>query len=388
MGKNKIPYLEKSSKTVVIAADLHLKKKPGLWSGRAEIAGDDEYALRQVVDIANANNADLYLLGDTFDSITNIPRPIIMAFNYLSNIQNQIRYIQGNHDMVVQADFSTEPWLHIIQDEMKTARHINGCAFDFCTNLTGYALDYFPSMEAAEYFSTIPANTDILMLHGTADIIMPLRYHFEYKLIPDHVKFIIAGDYHQNIEYINDNGPILLYPGATYVGATSELGDKYCIIMHQDEAGLLHYEFKKLHTRQFITYSSVTSFNVDDLKRQVDDYNESELQDASASIKTPVFIIDTVPEQENIDILKAIGHIYMTPAAYPETTVIDSSREVDSMPDEEILEQYMNRPEHQEEFDFTMDVIENNVEDAITRLKNRLEIDEKDIASLSTVINM
>jgi len=355
---------KKKLRNAVITADLHLKRKPGLWSGRAEIAGDDEYAFEQVVDYVIENKCDLYLLGDVLDSVTNMPRPLCILEEQMAKLKSNeivVRYIQGNHEMVAGGAHEQSPWLSVF----KHAEGINGMPFDFM-GLKAYALDYFPLAFAPMVLSQVPSDAEVLFMHGTVDSVTPFNHHFEAEMIPEHVKMVFAGDWHEHAVVSLDDGRQLFYPGSTYLCSASEATDKY--FLEVDPA--LNVTSVPLKGRVIMKSSDLQARgSFDDLDKElaVDDTLPEALQ-------RPVVIVDTPCSTEDYVRLGEHAHVY-TLAKATKTPTIEVDLSSDFLSNAEILEQCMDKEAHPGEFKFILDVIENPASDAIDRLKEELAVE-------------
>jgi len=358
---------DSSAECAIIAADLHLKKKAGLWAARAEIAGDDEYALEQICNYAIEHKADLYLLGDVFDCVTNLPRPMVLACKYLSRVIAaglKVRYIQGNHEIVSQAHFTNHPWMSLVPE----AEHMSGKTFDFL-GYTAYAIDYFPNAFASLEMAKVPDEAQILFLHGTVDTVMELNYHIAVDDIPENVDYVFAGDWHEAASIDLGDGRHMYYPGSTYMGTTAEPLDKLVYLVDRD----LNVKPLELKTRTIIKYSEHgDAETIEKLFASADETMPKEIQKG-------VVIIDQPVTPDVIERLARTFHIYTTAAANPDMPSRDAVEEVDKLSDADILSHYIDHEEYPDEFDFTLDVIQNGVDDAFMRLKKRIGLTDDDV---------
>jgi DNA repair exonuclease SbcCD nuclease subunit len=368
--------LERGNKDkAVICADLHLKRKPGMWSGRSEIAGDDIFALQEVARVCKEYDADLYILGDTLDTVTNLPRPLVMVKEVFSELIEQghsIRYIQGQHELVVQANYTNHPWLSLVSG----TEHIHKCTFDFLGH-KAYALDYFPSAYQEMAAEAIPDDVTVLMLHGTADAVFEYNSHFSVDtLIKDNIRLVIAGDFHEHVDKeINDNGARILYPGSAWLQSAKEQLDKYVYVVSSED-DKLSWEPIQLRTRPMVKISTIDC---------VEEW-EPDFGDVSAlpkELQRPVIIVDEPIEQTEYTRLASFGHIYSSASANPEHISAEDIDMHEAKTDEEVLETCIDKEKYPAQFEFTLDVIQNPAQDAIERLRATLGFTQEDLTPVA-----
>jgi len=359
---------DSSKKTAIIAADIHLLKKPGMW-GRAEIAGDDIFALQQIVDIVKEYDADLYLLGDVLDSVTNLPRPLVVAQQLLEPLitaGHKVRYIQGQHEIVVQAHYNNYPWMSLVSG----TEHMAERQFNFLGK-HAYAFDYFSETFELERLAKIPENTEVLFMHGTAAEVFPMAAHFSLANIPQHVRTIFAGDYHVATEYKEDSGRILIYTGSTRLTACDESPDKSVIMASLTDEGLLQYQRLPLKSRTVVKYSELPKLILERGKLPED----TELPE---QLRKPVILINQPIDRVEYVRLAEYSHLYSTSGASPNSSCEMIIEDVERQTDEEILARYVDREKYPEEFAFTLDIIQNPIDNALKRLRDKLGILDDD----------
>ena len=357
----------------VLAGDMHLLKKPGMWSGRSEISGDDVFALKQIAELAVEKDADLYLLGDVLDSVTNLPRPIVAVQQALGHLADEGRvfFIQGQHELVVQAHYENHPWLSLVRG----THHVGGKSFDFM-GYKAFGLDYFPAAFEALEFSKIPADTEILLLHGTADAAMPMAPHFSMENLEkfEQLKLVFAGDYHQAIELVSGNIR-LFYTGSTWQIAANEPREKSVLYVEKSDTGL-SIDRVPLRTRKILMlselYNEAGELDVSPLTTDKDETLPKELQ-------LPVLLIDVPTEPQMYEELAKEAHLYTTSAANPDIPTFESDGSDASLSNDQILQMYVDKEAHPEEFTFTLDVIDHPVDQAVKRLKDKFNIEDSDL---------
>ena len=359
-------------KKAIVCSDLHLLKKPGMWSGRADIQGDDSFALTQIVDLCIEHEADLYILGDVLDSATTLPRPMILLQEAIAKLRvalpnSAVKFIQGQHEMSVQSYAEHAPWLSLIPG----TEHIAKQSFDFL-GTKAYAVDYFPPGFSTAALADMPEDTKLLFLHGTADIAMPFSPHFSIQELPAHIELIIAGDYHAPMEIGypregHETDGSLLYCGSTWMTSVSEFGPRSVLLVEESdkEGQLPQWERLNLKTRPIFKYSKLSD-GASELS-QIDD-------SLPENVRKPLLLVDMPLEQEELTKLAETAHIYVMrdgrQVSEYGNVEVDAS---DTMPpDTEILAKYVDPKVQKEEFDFVMDVLTSPVSDAVGRLKERI----------------
>ena len=285
-------------------------------------------------------------------------------------IGTKVRYIQGQHDLVVQAHYENHPWLSMVSG----TEHMHQFAFDFLGK-PAYGLDFFPQALEDLNFAKVPGKTQVLFLHGTVDTVMPMGFHFSAANIPSHIETVFAGDWHEaaEIKLDKDGGRMLYYPGSTFLRAANEPVEKY-VYKVTVESDALSVEPVQLRTRQVVKLSQL---ELDDLHRptnlKADDTLPEELQ-------TPVILVDQEVDAASRMVLSGFGHLYTTVDANP-TVEAQPVNEIESLSNAEILERYVDKEKYPDEFEFTLDVIENPVADALERLKKKLGIEVVDLTT-------
>ena len=358
-------------KKAIVCSDLHLLKKPAMWSGRADIQGDDSFALAQIIDLCIEHNAELYILGDIIDSATTLPRPLKLLQEAFAKLRsalpdNTIKFIQGQHAMSIKSYAEQAPWLSLIPG----TEHIAGKQFDFLGTKT-YAVDYFPPGFSAAALADMPEDTKILFLHGTADIAMPFSPHFSVQDIPPHIELIMAGDYHAPIEMSyhregKETDGSLLYCGSTWMTSVSEYGPRSVFLVTEPtNEGLPQWERLQLKTRPIFKYSKLS-----------DDASELAQIDESLpeNVRKPLLLVDMPLEPDELTELAKTAHVYVMRDGrqVSEFSNVDVNTDDDMPSDAELLGKYVDPVAQKDEFDFTMDILTSSVEGAVGRLKERL----------------
>lgn len=365
---------------VIISGDLHIQKKPGMWAGRAEISGDDLYALEQIEHIRQEYCADLFLLGDVFDTVTNLPRPIVAVQSVLGEAAKagRVFYLQGQHELVVQAHYENNPWMSLVPG----AKHIAG-SFDFLGH-KAYGLDYFPQAFEALNFAKVPLDTEVLFVHGTIDVAMPMAFHFTSESLNKlpKLKIVFGSDWHQAESY-QASKVFVHYTGSTWQVSANEPRKKSVMLVSLDD-DVIQMTRIPLRTRAIVKLSELALENGGYDTPQI--YVDTTLPKA---LQTPVVLMDMPAGPEVYEEMAKHAHLYTTSAANPDTPTRELVDQYGQLSNEQILSAYADKESTPEQFAFTLDVIENPVEDAIKRLKDKLGIKVVDhTVATSTEINL
>jgi GTP cyclohydrolase FolE2 len=91
-----------------------------------------------------------------------------------------------------------------------------------------------------------------------------------------------------------------------------------------------------------------------------------------------VILVDMPTDGATYEKLAEFAHLYTTSGANPDIPTPDTIAQVAKLSNSEILEQFVDKAKKPEEFAFTLDVIENPVEDAVKRLKDKMGIKDVD----------
>jgi DNA repair exonuclease SbcCD nuclease subunit len=222
----------------VATADLHFDEQ-GSWKYRG-ITGDAEFALAQVVDYCLDHGPEaLWLLGD----IVNRPMPrqsaikeIYGQFDRLQAGGIPTRYILGDHDG--RQDWpDLHPW----------PRHMDG----LCATIgpfQAYGLDYLPKGKLQAALRDAPPWADILMTHQKWAEFVHASAQGKLADVPDHFRYIITGDYHDQVCAEIETGQQVWSPGSTIATSVADHTPRLFIVGRQS-GDTLHCEFHPLRSR-------------------------------------------------------------------------------------------------------------------------------------------
>jgi hypothetical protein len=244
---------------LIFAADLHMKRRP--WASRPEIAGDAEFALRQIVDLAIDKGADLLLGGDIFDGTRPDNRSVRETQYHLHRAVQaglDVMYLLGNHDPQSWCDTSPELSHHILH-----LPSFPSTGYD----LGGHkvvAFDYLPTSRLQQALGDLPPDVGVLALHQRMWEGFKLDgWQASLEDVPDHVKLVLVGDIHQPIE-INSANQKLVYPGAPYQTAMGDDERGGVVLIHDD----LSVEFQSLYRRPVLRLWPETQTEIGEVAEQ------------------------------------------------------------------------------------------------------------------------
>lgn len=228
----------------VVAADLHLKRSA--WVSAPGIKFDSYFGLEQIDRVvADAGFVPLILAGDLLDD----SHPDSLTVKKITEFMpgTQTWYTQGQHDLVPPGD---PPWFGFAPD----SRHAHGCSFHLGP-FRVYGLDYTRQEDLPAALASIPADTDILIMHQVWTDFMGERIggQLSFADVP-HARMLITGDYHKHrvVQAIGASGQALtvLSPGSTCMQSIDEPEDKSVFILHDD----LTVESRPILSRRVLRY--------------------------------------------------------------------------------------------------------------------------------------
>lgn len=243
----------------VVTGDTHLAKT--VWQKHQDLAGDSYRAFEHVVGEAISRRLPLILLGDNFDKQR--PDSETVAF-FCSQMDRMAAsrlatyFIQGNHDYAVPAwpmVHSWPTWAH--RREFQLA------------GTTFYGLDYTPRDRLDEELATVPAQTQVLLMHQAWQEMVPYgASDGSFKQIP-FAGLLLTGDYHVSGPWIGvgkQEQPLnVLSPGSTCMQSLSESPSKLCFQLNRTDAGVLYHEPIAIPHRMFIDLRINTPAELDNV---------------------------------------------------------------------------------------------------------------------------
>lgn len=212
----------------LVTSDLHLSDR--IWRHRS-IEGDSYHSWHQIVDIAISERVHAVILaGDVLDKQQNLAAPVqhlLEGVTQLSKEGIRILYNQGQHEFQAQPWISAGPgtqWLQLMDFVTPKGWVISGCDYQNADNLQTF-LKSFRAKAA-----------DILVCHQVWKDFMGEvgKPQGEFADIPENVKLLITGDYHEHI--CQQFGKLaVLSPGSTHMRSISEPADCFVFLLELGE---------------------------------------------------------------------------------------------------------------------------------------------------------
>lgn len=368
----------------VLVADPHVKKTPGMWSNRSEIRGDDMFALSQAVQLCLDTRSHLMLLGDTFDCAANPANPVYAVSQALRPMLDsglRVVHYDGNHEFSHGSAYGHVPWLSLVQG----AEYVHARQFQWL-GMQAYALDYFQECNAEAQFSLVPQGTQVLFLHGTADIIMPAAYDFRAVDIPMSVRLCICGHYHTPVTTDQTpTGATLVYPGSPWATAHTHRHEKRVLTAFRDQAGMLVLQPVQIAERGVYEASVGSLQTNEDVQSLIETIQGIDATHLPEEIRKPIVLIGKSASREIIQALAGFVHVYTVNDGVTVDGVVQAPVDLDAPEDsdESILAEYVDPAEQALQFEFIMDILRSGVEPAMDKLRAALSVGEGDSAAAS-----
>jgi len=215
---------------ILVTSDLHLSDK--IWKHRP-IEGDSYHSWRQIVNLAIEHECDVVILaGDLLDKQTNVSNPVqelVAGLRRLEKAHVEVWYNQGQHE------YQAVPWMSL--DEGTVWLEDTGVTTSNDWNIAG--CDYQNADGLMNFLQTTAAlQADILVCHQVWLEFMgeECKPQGSFADIPENVRYLITGDYHDNI--CQKFGQLtVLSPGSTHLRSISEPEDKSVFFMELPDAG-------------------------------------------------------------------------------------------------------------------------------------------------------
>jgi len=209
---------------ILVTSDLHLSDR--IWRHRA-IEGDSYHSWHQIVDLAISERVHAVILaGDVLDKQQNLSAPVqhlLEGITELSKEGIRVLYNQGKHEFQAQPWISAGPgtqWLQLLDYVTPKGWVISGCDYQNADNLQTF-LKSFRAKAA-----------DILVCHQVWKDFMGEvgKPQGEFADIPENVKLLITGDYHEHI--CQQFGKLtVLSPGSTHMRSITEPEDHFVFLL-------------------------------------------------------------------------------------------------------------------------------------------------------------
>jgi hypothetical protein len=216
-------------------ADSHLRQR----------RGDEQYAMRQVVDLAvKFKVRNVVAGGDLHDKQSNRPGPVnFMHREILDRLEEagvEYNFIQGQHD------YDVPPWplghrwaVHVHKKTFLVGPHV------------AYGLDFQPYGLLQASLEAVPKECTLLIAHQTwgdwmGDIASPQG---DFAQVPGHVTHVLSGDLHKFVMETNRNADgasmLTVSPGATCKQKIDEPDEHFVVLVPDDpDCGLKRVKLK------------------------------------------------------------------------------------------------------------------------------------------------
>jgi hypothetical protein len=190
------------------AADLHFDAS-GSWRHRG-IVGDAEFGLSQVVDFClDRRPGVLLLLGDLFHRPTPQQAAVRAFSDQVERLRGivEVRYVLGDHD-------GGQDWPAL----RGWAEHVDRQAFEVGNSrLVAYGLDYRSRGSLQLSLAAVPPIASLLVTHQKVDAFVGKDAQMSLADdLPAHVRYVLAGDYHEYVWGETDAGQQVWSPGSTH----------------------------------------------------------------------------------------------------------------------------------------------------------------------------
>jgi len=303
--------------TIILFGDSHLDLHK--WADRPTLAGDSFCSFRQIVDLSIAKEASAVIAaGDLID--IRLPGSGVVMFvreqlQRLNKHGIQFCYIQGQHD------YADPPWLSSIDQNTihmdKKLIEIEGIRF--------YGLDWRRSNELAEDLKNIPSKTQILVAHQVwSEFMGEGRSEGSWDQIPEHVKVLFTGDFHETHVLKTERGLRVISPGSTNLRKVNENTDKFVFILTRKNRQWRWHKHK-LQTRRKLKRTVMSADDLRHFKATIGgalDKLAVELADEGypEEIRKPILYVKYDATLDCIgDIMEAVGdkaHLFESPQKY------------------------------------------------------------------------
>ena len=311
----------------VFAADTHLQ--PCAWVKHPELRGDAYCSFAQIVDYCCAHNLNLVLGGDIFDKHRPDPDSVQFLLQQAERLRSNdhvLMFVQGDHDYQ-----ATTPWTAIGRHAVSLHQLV--CA---AGSFNVYGLDWASRDRLGAALATIPANTDILVMHEAWEELQGIgQTEGRIADIP-HVKVLLTGDYHVALRkdvQTPDSRCIRVYsPGSTCMQAVDEQPDKSFLLVGECDGEVQVQRIPLLTRRKLVLNYQTEAQLVGDLQNCVLDNWLTAQPVLPPEISKPILRVtfnDEIPNawQRISDVAASRFHLFPNPVRVPATTVVVDDRQ-------------------------------------------------------------
>lgn len=321
------------STNIIFSADNHLRTRT--WADHPTLSGDAYVSFSRVCELAIEQKAVLILGGDLFDSARPEASAVAFFASQMDRLQRAdvpVYYIQGNHDRehcVLTGMPASWPQVHT------WPKHLHRCTVEF-SGWRFYGIDNVPAAKLADELSLVPTEPVVLVTHQSwKDIQQVGRTDGHFGMLPEQVRYMLAGDCHKHGGFVGANAAGLqvsaLSPGSGCLQDQSEDAVKAVFRLTVWE-GSPSWEVSKfmLPTRPVFKYEIVT---LDDLEQFVSERNLSlhqwaERTDLPTTIRRPIVRVGYRPSLPDAyarivgAATRADVHLFLSPRDEQATTIV------------------------------------------------------------------
>lgn len=216
----------------IFVADTHLHTSA--WSDRPTLRGDSYWAFEQIVNMCLHYRVPLILGGDSFDTKKPPPDAVACFCQQMDRMQAaglRVLFIRGQHDLTMPAWLNVHAW----------PEHIDGQLVDLGDSRGIFGLDWTPRGDFQQRLAAVPVGTTFLVTHTVWDDFMGVgNTDGSFTDLPQHVPFVLTGDYHVHTirQGTLPNGVLqtIASPGSTCLQAVNEPPEKFVFLVQHEPA--------------------------------------------------------------------------------------------------------------------------------------------------------
>jgi DNA repair exonuclease SbcCD nuclease subunit len=268
--------MQMATPVLLATSDWHVDLNA--WSDRREISGDSLSSLRQIVTHAISTGLPIVAAGDLLNQKPNFARLISALRKELDRLAEAnipLYFTQGQHEL------QEYPWLLAVHN---WPTWIHNKTVELPCGLKLYGLDWQPRDRVADFLATVPADTDILVMHQVCHEFMGSITVPEMSVaqVP-HAKILVVGDYHDH-KVLNARGAQgqqlkVLSPGSTNMRKIDEPPAKKIFVV----CGDLSVKSVRLKTRAVVKEEILNEFQLEEFIGSI----RGTLKDALVAAKAP-----------------------------------------------------------------------------------------------------
>ena len=362
----------------VICADLQAREFA--YRKSKELFGDDLAALAEVVQFTLNNEiSSLLLAGDIVDSpyISDIHviklRKILRQFE---GTECLVGFINGNHE---RGRFHR---LELEGDDAAVAKCLDNQVIQLpgsSVRLAAYDWRRRKAWESLVEGNAL-ADADVLLTHGLADQVIPFmgfKLDPESKPIGDFdlnwfkkYKLVVLGDYHKKWVWRDESSnTVFAYPGSMWQHKADEIPEKYFFVLNDD----LTFTEHRLQLQR--PFTSVNLHGHEDLEQLIESVDILSENNLPAIIRKPRVHVTIKYQADNLR--PALEKLAQKAIVFERTKLAEqdslSLSEEEDQPTRvnitELVKEFANPDEDPQLFNFLKQVVDEDVEAAITYLR-------------------